>query len=116
MAAIVAAGHEVGNHMCRDEPSWRLPPRAFAAQAARVEALLAPHRAQPPPRRWFRRVHAFRAAMRVPCVTPAAFARPGHGVFRPHMLRTLRALGLTAALGDAYGRVTDALRVLGVAC
>jgi hypothetical protein len=31
--------------------------------------------------------------------------RPGHGVFRPHMLRTLRALGLTGALGDAYGHV-----------
>ena len=32
-----------------------------------------------------------------------AACRPGHGVFRPHMMGTLQQLGLTGALGTAYG-------------
>ena len=89
LAAIAAAGHELGNHMQADEPSWRLSPRQFGEQVAAVEALLATHRAAPvaEERRWF---------------------RPGHGVFRPHMLRTLSAHGLTGALGSAYGCVCAA--------
>ena len=84
LADIAARGHELGNHMARDEPSWRLAPRDFAAQVAAVEALLARHRPEEAGtrRRWF---------------------RPGHGVFRPHMMATLRAHGLTGALGSAYG-------------
>ena len=54
VAAIAAAGHELGNHMAADEPSWRLRPDEFAAQAASVEQLLAPHRGETPARRWFR--------------------------------------------------------------
>ena len=92
LADIAAAGHEIGNHMAFDEPSWRLAPAEFARQVAQVEELLAPHReaarspagssAEAQQRRWF---------------------RPGHGVFRPHMFATLRAHGLTGALGSAYG-------------
>ena len=90
LADIAAAGHEIGNHMAFDEPSWRLQPAEFARQVALVEELLAPHRAaqaadasaDTQQRRWF---------------------RPGHGVFRPHMFATLRAHGLTGALGSAYG-------------
>jgi peptidoglycan/xylan/chitin deacetylase (PgdA/CDA1 family) len=59
LAAIVAGGHELGNHMTEDAPSWRLSPAAFAAQAQQVEELLEPHRrahdGAPPARRWFRR-------------------------------------------------------------
>jgi peptidoglycan/xylan/chitin deacetylase (PgdA/CDA1 family) len=60
LAAIVAAGHEVGNHMCEDAPSWRLSPSAFAREAAHVESLLATHRQQPTQRRWFRRARTAR--------------------------------------------------------
>ena len=91
LADIAAAGHELGNHMAADEPSWRLSPREFARQVADVEELLARHRPATTARRWF---------------------RPGHGVFRPHMLATLRAHGLTGVLGSAFGCVAAAERTL----
>jgi peptidoglycan/xylan/chitin deacetylase (PgdA/CDA1 family) len=86
LADIAAAGHELGNHMVLDQPSWRLSPREFAAQVAQVEELLSRHRAGDDTSRprWF---------------------RPGHGVFRRHMMPTLRSHGLTGALGSAYGCV-----------
>ena len=93
LADIAAAGHEIGNHMACDEPSWRLQPAEFARQVAAVEALLEPHRA------------AQSAAAPGDAAQQRRWFRPGHGVFRPHMFATLRAHGLTGALGSAYGCV-----------
>src|SRR5690242_1650193 len=50
VAAISAAGHEIGNHLMRDEPSVRLPEQRFARELAEVTALLTPYG----PVRWFR--------------------------------------------------------------
>jgi peptidoglycan/xylan/chitin deacetylase (PgdA/CDA1 family) len=74
---MVAEGHEVGNHLTRDEPSIRLPSDAFEAE------LLTAHRellrfAEP---RWF---------------------RPGGGWFNDRMLSTARRHGYRCALGSVY--------------
>lgn len=82
MRSIVDGGHELANHLLRDEPSWRLSPAQFASQVKKVEAILDPYRRGVSKRRWL---------------------RPGHGVVRPHMLYTTAALGLSVALGDCYG-------------
>ncbi len=58
MAAIVAEGHEVGNHMWEDKPTYKLSPASFAREVAEMEELLAAHRPQRTQRRWFRRARA----------------------------------------------------------
>ncbi len=58
LAAIVEAGHEVGNHMWEDKPTYKLSPAAFAREVAEMEELLAAHRPQRTQRRWFRRARA----------------------------------------------------------
>jgi peptidoglycan/xylan/chitin deacetylase (PgdA/CDA1 family) len=73
-AAIVAGGHEIGNHMMRDEVSARQSATAFRDDLARTGELLAPYG----PVRWF---------------------RPGSGWFTPRMLRTAAGQGLHAVLG-----------------
>jgi peptidoglycan/xylan/chitin deacetylase (PgdA/CDA1 family) len=74
VAAISAAGHEIGNHLMRDEPSVRLSEQRFARELAEVTALLAPYG----PVRWF---------------------RPGSGWFTPRMLRCAARQELRAVLG-----------------
>ncbi|MGX6604741.1 polysaccharide deacetylase family protein [Micromonosporaceae bacterium Da 78-11] len=74
VAAIVGAGHEIGNHLMRDERSALLPEAQFRRDLAEVGALLAPYG----PVRWF---------------------RPGSGLFTPRMLRTAAQQNLRAVLG-----------------
>lgn len=74
VAAIVAGGHEIANHLMRDERSALLPDGRFRAELAEVTALLAPFG----PVRWF---------------------RPGSGVFTPRMLRSAAGQNLRAVLG-----------------
>jgi peptidoglycan-N-acetylglucosamine deacetylase len=81
VAAIVAAGHELGNHLMRDEMSVRQPEEVFRADLARAGALLAPFG----PVRWF---------------------RPASGWFTPRMLRTGAGQGLRAVLGTLVGANT----------
>ncbi|MEJ2862038.1 polysaccharide deacetylase family protein [Actinomycetospora flava] len=50
VARIAAAGHELGNHTWRDEPTWRLPLDEFAAKLADTQRALEEHG----PVRWFR--------------------------------------------------------------
>jgi peptidoglycan-N-acetylglucosamine deacetylase len=81
LARIAAEGHEVANHLMREEPSVLLSDRQFQRDLAEVNALLAPYGTV----RWF---------------------RPGSGWFTPRMLSSaakhdLRmVLGTTVAMHD----------------
>ena len=75
VADIAAAGHELGNHLMRDEPSVRLSDAEFERQLRTVHDLLSAHG------------------------TVTAF-RPGSGWFTPRMLRVAGRLGYRCALGS----------------
>ena len=74
---IVAEGHELGNHMTRDERSIELDPDAFERELLRAGAMLAPFGAT----RWF---------------------RPGSGYYDDEMLDILDRHGYRCALGSLY--------------
>jgi peptidoglycan/xylan/chitin deacetylase (PgdA/CDA1 family) len=71
---IAAEGHEIANHLMRDEPSVLLSDPQFRAELAQVNAMLEPYGQV----RWF---------------------RPGSGWFTPRMLRSAGEHGLRAVLG-----------------
>lgn len=77
VARIVAEGHEVGNHLTRDEASIDLAPAAFVAALAESDSILRRFA----PVRWF---------------------RPGSGWYNRVMVETARSLGLRTALGSVY--------------
>jgi peptidoglycan/xylan/chitin deacetylase (PgdA/CDA1 family) len=72
--AVAAAGHELANHLMRDERSALMPDERFRHDLAQVNTLLAPYG----PVRWF---------------------RPGSGWFTPRMLRAAAEQDLRAVLG-----------------
>ncbi|WP_246613632.1 polysaccharide deacetylase family protein [Paractinoplanes bogorensis] len=74
MERIIAEGHEVANHLMRDERSVLVPDEQFARDLAEVNRLLAPYG----PVRWF---------------------RPGSGFYKPSMLRAAAGMKLRAVLG-----------------
>jgi peptidoglycan/xylan/chitin deacetylase (PgdA/CDA1 family) len=74
---IVAGGHEIGNHMTRDEPSIELSPDEFERELLRAGAMLAPFGGT----RWF---------------------RPGSGYYDDVMLDILDRHGYRCALGSVY--------------
>ena len=86
LAAVAAAGHELANHLMRDERSVLVPDTRFRRELAEVTALLAPYG----PVRWF---------------------RPGSGFFTPRMLRSAAQQNLRAVLGtlvaDHHGGPDD---------
>ena len=75
--AVVRGGHEIGNHLTRDEPSVRLSPAAFEASLLAAHEVLA--RFATP--RW---------------------ARPGSGWYTAAMVETMRRHGYRCALGSVY--------------
>lgn len=75
VAGIAAAGHELGNHLMRDEPSVLLGHAEFERQLHAVHGLLSA----------FGDVTSF---------------RPGSGWFTPAMLRSAASLGYRCALGS----------------
>ena len=77
VAAIVAEGHELGNHLVRDEPSLKLSPAEFERQLVESHAVLSRFATL----RWF---------------------RPGSGKYDERMLATLEAHGYRCALGSVY--------------
>lgn len=85
--AIADAGHEIANHLMRDERSALVPADRFARDLAEANALLTPYG----PVRWF---------------------RPGSGWFTPRMLRSAAQQDLRAVLGTLvaahHGRPGDA--------
>lgn len=74
---MLAEGHELGNHLLRDEPSIRLSPAEFERQLRESDDVLSRFAAV----RWF---------------------RPGSGKFDPPMLNTIEQHGYRCALGSAY--------------
>ncbi|GAA0559796.1 hypothetical protein GCM10010172_48620 [Paractinoplanes ferrugineus] len=74
VAAIADAGHELANHLMRDERSALVPDSRFRRELAEVTGLLTPYG----PVKWF---------------------RPGSGVFTPRMLRSAAEQHLHAVLG-----------------
>jgi peptidoglycan-N-acetylglucosamine deacetylase len=85
VARIAAEGHELANHLMRDERSILLPDGQFRNELAEVNDLLAPYAAV----RWF---------------------RPGSGWFTPRMLRQAQAHDLHAVLGTAVAMHTGGPR------
>ena len=74
---MVAAGHELGNHLVRDEPSLKLPPAEFERQLVESHEVLSAYA----PIRWF---------------------RPGSGHYDARLLATLAAHGYKCAIGSVY--------------
>ena len=84
VTAVVDAGHEVGNHLTREEPSIRLSPAAFGTAVRQADTALSRF-ARP---RWL---------------------RPGAGWYTGTMLDTIEQAKYRCALGSVYpfdGRVT----------
>ena len=77
VAQIVAEGHELGNHLTRDEPSIDLSPRAFEASLMEADGVLSRF-------------------------APARWVRPGGGWYNASMLSTTRSRGYRVALGSVY--------------
>jgi peptidoglycan/xylan/chitin deacetylase (PgdA/CDA1 family) len=75
--AVVGAGHELGNHLTRDEPSVGLAPVAFDTALREAGAVLGGFAAV----RWF---------------------RPGSGWYTAPMLATAARAGYRCALGSVY--------------
>jgi peptidoglycan-N-acetylglucosamine deacetylase len=74
---LVAQGHEVGNHLTRDEPSICLAPAAFEASLLEAHHVLAPY-------------------------GPARWVRPGSGWYSRAMIDTIERYGYRCALGSVY--------------
>ena len=85
LAELAEAGHELGNHMLRDEPSARLPVADFEQQLKDTHTLLAPYM-------WGR----WRSGAPKWC-------RPGHGWFNERMLGAMQRQGYKCVLGGVYG-------------
>jgi peptidoglycan/xylan/chitin deacetylase (PgdA/CDA1 family) len=77
VSEIVAAGHELGNHLSRDEPAVRLPPDELRRSLLETDSLLAPF-ARP------------------------TWMRPGSGWYDETTLAVARAAGYRLALGSIY--------------
>ena len=77
VAAAVADGHELGNHLTRDEASVRLAPAAFAAAVREADTVL----------------ERF---------APVRWLRPASGWYDDAMLDTIEREGHRCALGSIY--------------
>src|SRR5688500_18860144 len=77
VSAIVAGGHELGNHLTRDEPSIDLEPETFEAAALEAGTVLSRY-------------------------APVRWLRPGSAWYDDEMLETIDRLGYRCALGSVY--------------
>jgi peptidoglycan/xylan/chitin deacetylase (PgdA/CDA1 family) len=74
---LVRAGHELGNHLTRDEPSIRLQPAEFERALLEAHGVLAPF-------------------------GPVRWARPGSGWYSRAMIAIMRRHQYRCALGSVY--------------
>lgn len=77
VASIVDAGHEIGNHLTKDEPSISMAPAEFEASLMEADSVLSRF-------------------------APPRFARPGSGWYSDTLLAILEAHGYRCALGSIY--------------
>jgi peptidoglycan/xylan/chitin deacetylase (PgdA/CDA1 family) len=77
VAQLARSGHEIANHLTRDEPSIRLPPTRFERELLAADSVLTVFG----PRRWI---------------------RPGSGWYNRRMLATMRRHGYSCSLGSVY--------------
>lgn len=77
VSEVLAEGHEIGNHMTRDEPSIRLSATAFDSSVREAGTVLG-HFA------------------------PVHWLRPGSAWYTPTMVETIRRDGYRCALGSIY--------------
>ena len=77
IARMKAEGHELGNHLARDQASITLSDQEFAAQLLAVEEMIGP-------------------------LGPTKWCRPGSGWFSPDMVKTAHELGYRCCLGSIY--------------
>lgn len=77
LVALVDQGHELGNHLTRDEPSILLTPEAFAVAVRQAGAILQPF-------------------------GPVRWLRPGSGWYNAAMLDIIERAGYRCALGSVY--------------
>ncbi|HEU4565920.1 MAG TPA: chitin deacetylase family protein [Gemmatimonadaceae bacterium] len=77
VSRIVAEGHELGNHLTRDEPSARLAPASFDAAVREAGGVLGRF-------------------------APVRWLRPGSGWYTPAMLDVIERAGYRCALGSVY--------------
>jgi len=77
VTAMVADGHELGNHLTHDEPSARMAPAAFAAAVAEADTVL-------------------------DRFAPARWLRPASGWYDDAMLDTIEREGHRCVLGSIY--------------
>lgn len=82
---LVRAGHELGNHAMRDEPSHSLPERTLVEQIHDVEDMIR---------------SAYDAAK--PGYSPPRYFRPGSGFFSDGMRAMASRLGYRIVLGSIY--------------
>jgi peptidoglycan/xylan/chitin deacetylase (PgdA/CDA1 family) len=75
--ALVAGGHELGNHFTSDRPGIRLRPDEFEADLLQAHGLLAGF-------------------------APVTWARPGSGWYSASMIDAMRRQGYRCALGSVY--------------
>jgi peptidoglycan/xylan/chitin deacetylase (PgdA/CDA1 family) len=77
VSAIVSEGHELGNHMTRDEPSVRLAPEAFERSMREAGDVIGRF-------------------------GPVRWLRPGGGWYSARMVATIERAGYRCALGSIY--------------
>jgi peptidoglycan-N-acetylglucosamine deacetylase len=77
VAQLARSGHEIANHLTRDEPSIKLPPARFERELLAADSVLTVFG----PRRWI---------------------RPGSGWYNRRMLATMRRHGYSCSLGSVY--------------
>ncbi|KAK8219332.1 hypothetical protein M8818_001066 [Zalaria obscura] len=81
---LVRAGHELGNHAMRDEPSRSLSDTALASEIATVEGMI---------------LAAYASTNHA---APPKYFRPGSGFFSTAMRALVRRLGYRLVLGSIY--------------
>ena|SRR3990167_8629882 len=84
MKRIKDEGHEMGNHMIADEPSWKLSPSEFERHLLECDETLTGF-------------GAFENRTR-----PYKWMRPGSGFFTGNMKKICEKLGYKIALGNVY--------------
>jgi peptidoglycan/xylan/chitin deacetylase (PgdA/CDA1 family) len=77
VAGLIKQGHEIGNHLTRDESSISLSPRAFDSALVIAGRILSRY-------------------------GPVRWARPGGGRYTQRMVATMRERGYQCALGSVY--------------